>query len=140
MPSDTCSGFALLRSILRGGGASDVADAVAYRRRIGLYPLARANEPPPTVFVVDAIDVVFDATIPYNRRFFASLDRMNQREPWLSRDTAMIVIVRSVGTRNGKRFEPDAQTQAMLDEAAHTGRLRPRRAGVDPAFVVCHRR
>jgi hypothetical protein len=47
--------------------------------------LAQANELPPTVFV-DAIDVVFDATIPYDRRFFFSLDRMIQREPWLTRD------------------------------------------------------
>jgi hypothetical protein len=85
MPSDTYSGFALLRSILRSGSDSDVAQAAAYGRRISLYPLAQANELPPTVFV-DAIDVVFDATIPYDRRFFFSLDRMIQREPWLTRD------------------------------------------------------
>lgn len=67
------------------GSDRDVAQAVAYGRRIRLYPLAQASEPPPTVFA-DAIDVVFDATIPYDRRFFASLDRMIQREPWLTRD------------------------------------------------------
>jgi hypothetical protein len=117
MPSDTYAGFALLRSILRGGSEGDVARAVDYGRRIRLYPLSEADEPPPTVFV-DAIDVVFDATIPYNRRFFESLDRMIQREPWLTRDKAMIDIVKSVGIEKGKLFEPDAKTQAMLDEAA----------------------
>lgn len=115
MPSDTYSGFALLRSILRSG--SEVAQAVAYGRRIRLYPLAQASEPPPTVFV-DAIDVVFDATIPYDRRFFASLDRMIQREPWLTRDKAMIDIVKSAGIEKGRPFEPDAKTQAVLDQAA----------------------
>ena len=50
MPSDTFSAFALLRSILRSGSARDVADAVAYGRRIRLYPLAAADEPPPTAF------------------------------------------------------------------------------------------
>ena len=32
---------------------------------------------------VDAIDVVFDSTIPYDLRFFQTLDRFVQREPWL---------------------------------------------------------
>jgi hypothetical protein len=117
MPSDTYSGFALLRSILRSGSDTDVAQAVAYGRRIKLYPLSEASEPPPTVFL-DAIDVVFDATIPYDRRFFESLDRMIQREPWLTRDKAMIDIIKSVGIEQGKAFEPDANTQATLDKAA----------------------
>lgn len=63
MASDTYSGFALLRSILRGGSDADIAAAVAYGRRIKLYPLAQADDPPSTTFV-DAINVVFDATIP----------------------------------------------------------------------------
>lgn len=117
MPSDTCSGFALLRSILRSGSDSDVAQAVAFGRRIRLYPLAQAAAPPPTVFT-EAINVVFDATIPHDRRFFASLDRMIQREPWLSRDKAMIDMLKSAGIEKGKPFEPDAKTQAILDQAA----------------------
>ena len=121
MRSDTYSGFALLRSIPRGGSERDVARAVAYGRQIGLYPLAQANEPPPTVFL-DAIDVVFDSTIPYDHRFFESLDRIIQREPWLTRDKAMIDVTKSVGIVKGKPFEPDARTQAMLDEAAGAAR------------------
>ena len=78
LPSDTYAGYALLRSILRSGSDADVAQAVAYGRRVKLYPLTQEADPPSTVFV-DAIDVVFDATIPYDRRFFSSLDRMVQR-------------------------------------------------------------
>ena len=117
LPSDTYSGFALLRSILRSGSPEDVAQAVAYGLRVKLYPLAQANGPPPTAFA-DASDVVFDATIPYDRRFFGSLDRMVQREPWLTRDKAMIDILKSIGIEKGKPFEPDAKTQALLDDAA----------------------
>jgi hypothetical protein len=115
MRSDTYAGFALLRSILGNGG--DVTLAVAYGRRVRLYPLAQAAAPPPTVFV-DAIDVVFDATIPYDRRFFVSLDRMIQREPWLTRDKAMIDIVKSVGIEKGQPYQPGPKTHAMLDQAA----------------------
>ena len=42
--------------------------------------------PPPTVFA-DMINVIFDSTIPYDMRFFQSLDRMVQYEPWLPRDS-----------------------------------------------------
>src|SRR5690349_13533325 len=96
LPLDTYSGFALLRSILRSGSPEDVAQAVAYGLRVKLYPLAEATGPPATAFA-DASDVVFDATIPYDRRFFGSLDRMVQREPWLTRDKAMIDILKSIG-------------------------------------------
>jgi hypothetical protein len=61
LPSETYQGYALLRSILRGGSDANVAKAVAYGRRVKLYPLSQAASPPPTIFV-DAIDVVFDST------------------------------------------------------------------------------
>jgi hypothetical protein len=32
----------------------------------------------------------YDSTIPYDLRFFQSLDRFVQRKPWLERDKAMI--------------------------------------------------
>lgn len=87
MPCETFTSYALLRSLLNSGSEVDVAQAVAYGRRIKVYPLAEADDPPETVFV-DGSDVVFDATIPYDRRFFQSLDRVIQREPWLARDRA----------------------------------------------------
>jgi hypothetical protein len=65
---------------------------------------------------------VFDLTIPYDHRFFESLDRIIQREPWLTRDKAMIDVTKSVGIVKGKPFEPDARAQAMLDEAAGAAR------------------
>ena len=80
MPSDSYLGYALIRSVLRSGSDADVAKAIAYSKRMKLYPLSQAANPPPTVFV-DAADVVFDSTIPYDIRFFESLDRMVQAEP-----------------------------------------------------------
>jgi hypothetical protein len=89
LPSDTYENYALLRSILESGSDADIAKAVAYGKGVKLYPLSQAASPPPTVFV-DAIDVAFDSTIPYDLRFFQSLDRMVQYEPWLERGKAMI--------------------------------------------------
>ena len=87
--SQTYEGYALLRSILKSGSDADIAQATTYGRRIRVYPLSQAYNPPPTKFV-DAVDVVYDSTIPYDVRFFQSLDRVVQQEPWLTRDKAMI--------------------------------------------------
>ena len=110
MQSETYEGYALLRSNLKSSSETDVANAVAYGRRIRFYPLSQAAHPPDTQFI-DAIDVVFDATIPYDLRFFESLDRIVQIEPWLTRDKVMIDQLKSIGIEKGKPFNPDAATQ-----------------------------
>ena len=117
LPSMNYQGYALLRSILKSGSDADVATAAAYARRIKLYPLSQAANPPATTFV-DAIDVVYDSTIPYDLRFFQSLDRVVQVEPWLARDKVMIEILKSIGIEKGKPFNPDAKTQDILTSAA----------------------
>ncbi len=123
LPSPTYRSYALLRSNLASGSDADVAKAVAYGKRVKVYPLSEAANPPPTVFV-DAIDVVYDSTIPYDLRFFQSLDRFVQHEPWIDRDRAMIGMLKSIGIEKGKTFDPDPETQAVLNEAiARSARL-----------------
>lgn len=116
MPSDTFQGYALLRSVLKSGSDADVAKAVEYSKRIQVYPLADADDPPPTTFV-DASDVLFDSTIQYDVRFFESLNEMVQAEPWLERDRAMIDPLKTIGIERGKPFNPDAATQQILSGA-----------------------
>ena len=113
----TFGSYALLRSNLKSHGDADVAKSVAYGKKVKVYPLSQAANPPPTVFT-DAANVVFDSTIRYDVSFFTSLDRVVQSEPWLPRDRAMIDMLRSLGIEKGKPFNPDAKTKAMLDAAA----------------------
>jgi hypothetical protein len=117
LPSDTCKGYALLRSIVNSVSDEDVAKAVTYGKRIKLYPLSQAANPPETTFI-DAIDKIFDATIPYDIRYFQALDRMVQSEPWLERDRAMIDQLKSIGIEKGKPFNPDPNTAPILERAA----------------------
>jgi hypothetical protein len=117
LPSDTYEGYALLRSIPKSGSESDVAKAVAYGKRIKLYPLSQAAKPAPTTFR-DVVDVVYDGTITYDLRFFESLNRIVQAEPWLERDKAMIDQLKSIGIEKGKPFNPDQRTQDILNDAA----------------------
>jgi hypothetical protein len=117
LASSTHQGYALLRSILKSGSDADIAAAAAYGRRIKLYPLAEAANPRETTFR-DAIDVVYDATIPYDWRYFQALDRFVQRELWLTRDKAMIDPLKSIGIEKGKPFNPDDPTKLLLNDAA----------------------
>jgi hypothetical protein len=122
LSSDTYQGYALLRSILKSTSDADVAKAVAYGKRIKLYPLSQATNPPPTAFV-DVSDVVYDATIPYDVRFFQSLDRVVQIEPWLEHDKIMIDVLKSIGIEKGKPFNPDSKMQQVLNEAAREAQV-----------------
>ncbi|MBS7544131.1 DUF1254 domain-containing protein [Ancylobacter oerskovii] len=116
LPSDTFTGFALLRSNLAGHGEAEIAKSVAYGKQIKVYPLAAAGNPPPTLFV-DASDTLFDATIKYDASFFRNLDRVVQTEPWLPRDRVMIDQLRSLGIEKGQAYNPSPAAQAVLNQA-----------------------
>jgi hypothetical protein len=117
LPSGTHQGYALLRSLPKSGSDADLAKAAEYGRRIKLYPVAQAAQPPETTFR-DAIDVVYDATIPYDWRYFQALDRFVQRELWLTRDKAMIAPLKSIGIEKGRPFDPDDLTKLSFNDAA----------------------
>ena len=117
LPSQTYKGYALLRSIRQSGSDADLAKAVEYGKRIKIYPMSQADKPSPTTYV-DAAGLLYDATIPYDIRFFESLDRVIQHEPWLERDRALIDTLRTLGIAKGKPFAPDAEMTKALNEAA----------------------
>jgi hypothetical protein len=119
LPSGNNSNYALLRSTLKSNSAADIAKAVKYAKRIRIYPLSQAGHPPPTVFV-DLKDDIFDTSIPYDMRFFQSLDRMVQSEPWLTRDKVMIDQLKSLGIEKGKAFMPDQATQDAMKAGIST--------------------
>jgi hypothetical protein len=114
LSSSVYQGYALLRSILKSRSEADIAAAVAYGKQIKMYPLS--DESKSTSFV-DVADIVLDGTIPYDARFFESLDRMVQYEPWLERDRVMVNTLKSLGIEKGKPFAPDAKTKDLLTSA-----------------------
>ncbi len=116
----TNSGYALMRSTLASHEPADVERATEYAKRLKVYALSDAANPPPTE-MTDGSKAVFDATIPTDIRFFESLDRVVQREPWLERDKAMIDALRTLGIERGKPFNPDERTKAALEAGAREG-------------------
>lgn len=116
MPSSIYTGYAVLRSNLTTGDKDDVARAIEYGKRVKIYPYAQASNPPQTTFV-DLLNVPFGNTIPYNIQFFERLNSFVQREPWLTRDKAMIDPLKTIGIEKGKTFNPDARTKEILEAA-----------------------
>ncbi|MBP1221837.1 DUF1254 domain-containing protein [Flavobacterium sp. 1355] len=121
LQSDTYRGYALLRSVLKSGSDADVATAVAYSKRIKVYPLSEASKNPSTVFV-DASEKIYDSAIPYDVSFYEALNKIVQAEPWLERDRAIIDPLRSIGIERGKTFSPDARTKEILTAAVNTAK------------------
>ncbi len=117
LKSDTFSGFALLRSNLKSHADADIEKSVAYGKRLKIYPLKQAANPPPTRFT-DAFGTMFDATIRYDASFFVNLDRVVQTEPWLDRDRAMIDQLKTIGIEKGKPYTPEPSEKKILDTAA----------------------
>lgn len=116
LPSDTYTGYALVRSNLKSRSDADVAASLAYAKRVKFYPLSAAANPPETVFT-DVKDVNFDSTIRYDPSFYDSLNRVVQGEVWIERDRAMIDQLRSIGIEKGKPFNPDAKARTALAAA-----------------------
>ena len=141
LQSDTYGGYMLFRSNLKSHGTDDVAKSIAYGKQMRVYPQAKADNPPATVFT-DVKDVSYDSTIRYDASFFEHLDRIVQDEPWLQRDRAMIDPLKSIGIEKGKPFKPDDTTKAALMSAAReAGAFLEAKydAGITPFFSATSR-
>src|SRR4029077_15627368 len=119
--SQTYQGYALLRSILTSGNDADIVKALNYGRGIRFYPLSAGASAAQTTYL-DAAGILFDATIPYDVRFFESLARTVASQPWLERDKAMIDPLRTLGIEKGRAFAPDSRTSQIMKEAAQEAR------------------
>jgi hypothetical protein len=114
--SDTFGGYMLFRANLKSHGDADVQASIAYGKRMKIYPLAQAANPPATVFS-DVKDIEFNSTIRYDASFFTHLDRVVQSEPWLDRDRAMIDSLKAIGIEKGRPFNPDDARKGILASA-----------------------
>lgn len=115
LPSNTYRGFAILRSNFKSHSDADIAAAVEHAKQVKLYPLSAG---PGASVAVDVYDKPFEATIPYDWRFFEALHRFIQVEPWATRDKVMIEMLQTLGIEKGKPFSPDDRMKSLLDAAA----------------------
>lgn len=111
--SEVYGGYMLFRSNLKSHSDADVQVSIDYGKKLKVYPLSAADNPPETVFS-DVKDVLFDTTIKWNESFFDNLNRVIQEEPWIARDRVMIDQLKSLGIEKGKPFQPDKHVRPLL--------------------------
>ena len=136
----TYGSYGLFRSNLKSHSDSDVAQSIAYGKRVRIYPLSQAANPPATVFT-DVKEVDFDSTIRYDFRFFEGLSRIIQTEPWLERDRLMIDPLRTLGIEKDKPFTPDAGMKKSLEagvQEAHAALAAQYDTGLPPFYEGTH--
>ncbi|WP_213954527.1 DUF1254 domain-containing protein [Variovorax sp. dw_954] len=104
------------------------ADAAARSKRLRVYPLARASNPPPMQFL-DGSGQAIDTIAPDDYRFFEQLGALVEQEP----PDAVLPMERfyltQIGMQFGQPFEPDAKLRELLSEAAVVGQAAARANG-----------
>jgi hypothetical protein len=113
----------VLRAIPDSSSPEHVAKALDLVKRLRLYPLARADDPPERRFI-DVAGTLFDGIARFDAGFYESLARMVDEEPVQQRDLIAMGQLRSLGIRKGEPFEPTAELREILAEAiaeAHAG-------------------
>jgi hypothetical protein len=109
------------RALPTGG---DMQGALEAQRRIKIYPLSQASNPPALAFV-DKTDQMINMT-PLrwedNLQYWEKLHKVLQEEPALNEFRPMYGVLSALGIEQGKPFAPDARMRAILERAAKAGR------------------
>ncbi len=141
LQAEVYGGYMLFRSNLRSHADADVQASIDYGKKLKVYPLSAAANPPETVFS-DVKDVLFDSTIKWDASFFDNLNRVVQEEPWIVRDRVMIDELKTLGIEKGKPFAPDRHTQSLLTKGIREAQALLEAkydAGLPPFFTATSR-
>ena len=115
---ETYYGFSVLRPILPGGATKEnLAKATALTKRIKIYPLSKAENPPKNKYV-DLYGKLLEMTPKLDGSIYEEIHAMIQEEVVLDRDLAMMGLLARIGIKKGEPYKPDAKLQAMFDKAA----------------------
>ena len=95
----------------------ETAPAVDLIKTTRIYPLSKADAPPPTAFV-DASQQPVDTLFSDDSRFFEDLAWIVDREPADRFSDPDRFQLAAIGIERGKPFQPDAERRKLLDEAA----------------------
>jgi len=116
VPSTTYNIYGLLRVIPKTGSAEDLAGAIAYLKKLRIFPLASSSSPQASRFI-DMVDKHYEAIPRYDAGFYLSLARMVAEEPVKLQDLTIMGQLHTLGIGKDERFQPDAATNAILRKA-----------------------
>jgi len=93
------------------------ADAYQYAKRLKMYYLSEAANPPQQKFV-DPTNQRYPTLPFYDERHFEDMHAMMSVEPVRVQDKVMMGMLMSLGIEKGKPFAPDETTKRAMQQAA----------------------
>jgi hypothetical protein len=112
----TYNGYLSLRLILKDNSAASLQKAAEFFKRIKIYPLSQASNPPTRY--IDLYDKKVNLVSRLDADMYRTLHAIIQTERIEEHDLVMMGMLRSLGIEKGKPFAPSAETVAMFDAAA----------------------
>lgn len=113
----TYNGFGLLRPIISSGSEENLKKAVAFVKKIQVYPLAKASNPPKTQHV-DIYGKLVDAIVTFDADFYKELHEIIQEEVIEERDYAVMGQIKALGITKGSVYKPNKRRNEILHDAA----------------------
>lgn len=117
--SKTNQTFFIGRAFVKDG---DVATAVNALKKLKVYPLSQASNPPETK-VLAAGKKPLNSVPPKGFAYWHLLAEALDKEPVDERDRFFHAMLKPLGIEKGKPFDPDARQRKILTEAADVGFL-----------------
>lgn len=113
----TNQGYFLLRPIIADASDANLKRAEAFVKKIQIYPLSKADNPPMTRHV-DTYGKRINALPEYDASYFKDLHEIIQDEVVLEQDLAIMGLLDAIGIRKGLPYNPDKELLATFDAAA----------------------
>ena len=96
-------------------GVKAAADNI--RNNLKVYPLSRAENPPPMEFI-NVSGMEMNTILPTDYTIFERINEVVQKEPQGFLDLEVLGLLRSIGIVKGQPFDPDPRMKGILKDAA----------------------
>ena len=110
-------GYFLLRPLISDTSDENLKKAEAFVKKIEIYPLAQADNPPKTKHI-DTYGKNLNALPEFDASFFEELHNIIQEEVTLEQDLAIMGLLDAIGIRKGTEYKPDEKMLSVFDRAA----------------------
>jgi hypothetical protein len=112
----TNNGFTALRPIIKGATPENLAKAAEFVKKMKIYPLSMAENPPKMKFV-DLYDKLLEMTPVLDGNIYREIHEMLEEENVEEQNLSMMGLLARIGIRKGEPYSPDAKMQAIYDKA-----------------------
>ena len=115
--SKTYGGYSLIRPIVPDFKPETMANMVELVKKIQVYPLSEAANPPATKHV-DIAGKSLNGLPEFDASYFTKLHKVLQEEKLEERDMVALGMLRELGIEKGKPFVMTKEKEKMFNEAA----------------------